>query len=283
MVKKLIILMIMVLVLAGCGGSEDQKTEGPKDEKISFEAYIKEGETFTFEFDPQEAISYQELRNRQLSVDIDPDNWRSYFDVKEVYREHYEYDDEGNQTATFMKGNCIMVVLNDEYYYVDNWSRNGMEYKIFVDGYETRLMTNEGTKYDEATTTYDEVRDYYGADPIIIMTDFENSWDEVTNEKYTGELNSYEMVEISNSNGPIKLIDSSAVSFRKYKDDIYYLVAYDSPEEYFVIFLQTDESTIDREKEYDGALYHTADDRFTGYTKVYPWSTVIEMLKEVND
>ena len=273
----------MLLVLAGCGGSDDQKTEGPKEEKISFEAYIKEGETFTFEFDPQEAISYQELRNRQLSVDIDPDNWRSYFDVKEVYREHYEYDDEGNQTATFMKGNCIMVVLNDEYYYVDNWSRNGMEYKIFVDGYETRLMTNEGTKYDEATTTYDEVRDYYGADPIIIMTDFENSWDEVTNEKYTGELNSYEMVEISNSNGPIKLIDSSAVSFRKYKDDIYYLVAYDSPEEYFVIFLQTDESTIDREKEYDGALYHTADDRYTGYTKVYPWSTVIEMLKEVND
>ena len=176
-----------------------------------------------------------------------------------------------------------MVVLLDDYYYVDNWSRNGLEYEIFVDGYETRVMTNEGKTYDPVTDVYKENSNYSGADPMIILSDFENSWDELTTEKYTGELNSYEMIDISNSNGPIKLVNSSAVNFKKYKDGIYYLVAYDSPDEYFVIFLKSDDNKIDREKEYDGAVYHTANDRYTGYTKVYPWAMVIELMKEVND
>ena len=282
MVKKLISILIVLLILTGCGSGE-KKPDTKTNDKISFEAYVKEGETFTFEFDPSETISYEELRNNIQSIEISPENWRSYFDVKEVYREHYEYDDEGNPTATYMKGNVYMVVLLDDYYYVDNWSRNGLEYEIFVDGYETRVMTNEGKTYDPVTDVYKENRNYSGADPMIILSDFENSWDELTTEKYTGELNSYEMIDISNSNGPIKLVNSSAVNFKKYKDDIYYLVAYDSPDEYFVIFLKSDDNKIDREKEYDGAVYHTANDRYTGYTKVYPWAMIIELMKEVND
>ncbi len=282
MVKKLISILIILLILTGCSSGE-KKPDTKTNDKISFEAYVKEGETFTFEFDPSETISYEELRNNIQSIEISPENWRSYFDVKEVYREHYEYDDEGNATATYMKGNVYMVVLLDDYYYVDNWSRNGLEYEIFVDGYETRVMTNEGKTYDPVTDVYKENRNYSGADPMIILSDFENSWDELTTEKYTGELNSYEMIDISNSNGPIKLVNSSAVNFKKYKDDIYYLVAYDSPDEYFVIFLKSDDNKIDREKEYDGAVYHTANDRYTGYTKVYPWAMVIELMKEVND
>ncbi len=282
MVKKLISILIILLILTGCS-SVEKKPDTKTNDKISFEAYVKEGETFTFEFDPSETISYEELRNNIQSIEISPENWRSYFDIKEVYREHYEYDDEGNPTATYMKGNVYMVVLLDDYYYVDNWSRNGLEYEIFVDGYETRVMTNEGKTYDPVTDVYKENRNYSGADPMIILSDFENSWDELTTEKYTGELNSYEMIDISNSNGPIKLVNSSAVNFKKYKDDIYYLVAYDSPDEYFVIFLKSDNNKIDREKEYDGAVYHTANDRYTGYTKVYPWAMVIELMKEVND
>ena len=280
--KKLISILIILLILTGCS-SVEKKPDTKTNDKISFEAYVKEGETFTFEFDPSETISYEELRNNIQSIEISPENWRSYFDIKEVYREHYEYDDEGNPTATYMKGNVYMVVLLDDYYYVDNWSRNGLEYEIFVDGYETRVMTNEGKTYDPVTDVYKENRNYSGADPMIILSDFENSWDELTTEKYTGELNSYEMIDISNSNGPIKLVNSSAVNFKKYKDDIYYLVAYDSPDEYFVIFLKSDNNKIDREKEYDGAVYHTANDRYTGYTKVYPWAMVIELMKEVND
>ncbi|MBR0417771.1 MAG: lipoprotein [Erysipelotrichaceae bacterium] len=280
--KKLISILIILLILTGCSSGE-KKPDTKTNDKISFEAYVKEGETFTFEFDPSETISYEELRNNIQSIEISPENWRSYFDVKEVYREHYEYDDEGNPTATYMKGNVYMVVLLDDYYYVDNWSRNGLEYEIFVDGYETRVMTNEGKTYDPVTDVYKENRNYSGADPMIILSDFENSWDELTTEKYTGELNSYEMIDISNSNGPIKLVNSSAVNFKKYKDGIYYLVAYDSPDEYFVIFLKSDDNKIDREKEYDGAVYHTANDRYTGYTKVYPWAMVIELMKEVND
>lgn len=282
MVKKLISILIILLILTGCS-SVEKKPDTKTNDKISFEAYVKESETFTFEFDPSETISYEELRNNIQSIEISPENWRSYFDIKEVYREHYEYDDEGNPTATYMKGNVYMVVLLDDYYYVDNWSRNGLEYEIFVDGYETRVMTNEGKTYDPVTDVYKENRNYSGADPMIILSDFENSWDELTTEKYTGELNSYEMIDISNSNGPIKLVNSSAVNFKKYKDDIYYLVAYDSPDEYFVIFLKSDNNKIDREKEYDGAVYHTANDRYTGYTKVYPWAMVIELMKEVND
>ena len=280
--KRLISILIILLILTGCSSGE-KKPDTKTNDKISFEAYVKEGETFTFEFDPSETISYEELRNNIQSIEISPENWRSYFDVKEVYREHYEYDDEGNPTATYMKGNVYMVVLLDDYYYADNWSRNGLEYEIFVDGYETRVMTNEGKTYDPVTRVYKENRNFSGADPMIILSDFENSWDELTTEKYTGELNSYEMIDISNSNGPIKLVNSSAVNFKKYKDDIYYLVAYDSPDEYFVIFLKSDDNKIDREKEYDGAIYHTANDRYTGYTKVYPWAMVIELMKEVND
>ena len=172
----------------------------------------------------------------------------------------------------------------DKYYYVDNWTRNGLEYEVYVDGQETRVMTNNGKVYDPAVEVYQEVRNYSGADPILILTDFENVWDEETNEKYTGQLNSYKMVS---AKGDLYLLNASAIEFKKYKNNIFYFVAYDSPEEYYVILIQTDDKTIDREKEYEGAVYCTSgsrvNERYTGYVRIVPWQMIVDLMKKVND
>lgn len=281
--KKFLSLIIVLFMLAGCGGSDGGKS-GNGSSKISFEAYIREGETFEFSFDPEDAVTYEELRNNEFKDTLSVSNWKDYFDVIETYREHYEYDEEGNETGTYMRGSFYVICLLDKYYYVDNWTRNGLEYEVFVDGYETRVMTNNGKVYDPATTEYCEVRNYYGADAMLILSDFENVWDEETNEKYTGELNSYEMVS---AKGDLYLLNASAVEFKKFKDDIHYFVAYDSPEEYYVILIQTGDKTIDREKEYEGAVYCTSgsrvNERYTGYVRIVPWQMIVDLMKKVNE
>ena len=280
--KRILSLVVIMFMLAGCGGS-DGGSSGNNSSAISFEAYVREGETFIFSLDPKDAVSYEELRNSEFRESLSLSNWRSYFDVKEVYREHYEYDEQGNPTDTYMRGNFYEVILLDDYYYVDNWSRNGQEFEMFLDGKETRTMTSGGRVYDPETTEYFEVKNYYGADPILILSDFENVWDEETNEKYTGQLNSYDMVS---AKGDLYLLKASAVGFKKYGDNNRYLAAYDSPEEYFIILLQTDDETVDREKEYEGAVYYTSgnrvNQRYTGYVRFAPWEMVIEMMKQVN-
>lgn len=280
--KKALSLIAILLVLTGCGGSGESSSAGTS--AISFEAYVREGETFTFNLDPKDAVTYEELRNNEFRDTVSVSNWRSYFDVREVYREHYEYDEQGNRTDTYMRGNFYAIVLLDKYYYVDNWSRNGLEFELFLDGKETRTMTSSGKVYDPETVEYFEVRDYYGADSILILSDFENVWDEETNEKYTGQLNDYDMVSVK---GDLYLLDASVVNFRKYKDDIYCFAAYDSPQEYFIILIQTDDQTIDREKEYEGAVYYSSgnriNERYTGYTRIMPWAMIIELMSKVNE
>ena len=46
--------------------------------------------------------------------------------------------------------------------------------------------------------------------------------------------------------------------FKKYSEDIYYFAAYGAKDEYFVVFVQTDDEKLDRNKEYDGVLYITS-------------------------
>jgi len=285
--KKFIANILILLLISACGSGEDTKPLEDKNSEISFEAYIKDGESFTFSFTPDDAQSYETLRNAQHDVALDASNWSDTFEVKEVYREHYEYDEEGNRTSTYMRGNFYVIQLLDKYYYADNWSRNGQEFKVHVKGQETRVMTNDGRIYDPVTEIYDEAKNFSGADPILILSDFENSWDEITNEKYTGSLESYEILSASNSNGDLHLLDASAISFRRYKDDIYYLAAYDSPEEYFVIFFESEDDRIERENEYRCAVYHQEAgrelERYSGYTYEYPWAMVIEMMTVVNN
>ena len=288
MKKAYVILLslLMFVSISACSGEKKEDVE-TKSDIISFEAYIKEGETFEFELDPNEVISYEEIINNESHETLSLSNWDSYFEFKEVYREHLEYDDEGNVTDTFMKGTFYTVALLDKYYFVDNWSRNGLEYQIYIDGYETRTMTNEGIIYDPITTEYKEVRNYYGAEPMLIMKDFVNSWDEITVEEYSGELNECRMESISNSNGDIFLLNASAVEFKKYKDDIWYFAAYGAPDEYFVLFIQTDDLEPDPYKEYEGAVYVTSgyreNQRYTGYDRIVIHEILTDLLKYVNE
>ena len=282
--KKRLALILAAAILTGCGGSSGGKPEEPEsDPKISFEAYIREGESFLFELDPEDAVSYQTLREHESTYTVSPSDWRSYFDVQEVYREHYEYDDEGKPTSTFMRGKFYSIVLLDPYWFVDNWSRNGLEYEVFLDGTETRVMTNDGVTYDPVTKQYQDVYDFSGADPILLMTDFENSWDEMTDEKYTGQVNSYELVNIK---GDLYLLDAEAVAFKQYQDNIWYFAAYEAPDEYFIIFLESEDGNIDRNWEYEGAVYSTSgarvNERYTGYKRIVPWEMIIELMKQVN-
>ncbi len=285
--KKLIVIFALLLIISGCGSDSDSKPVDNKNPEISFDAYLREGETFSFHFTPDEEVSYQELKDGQSNVTLDVSNWSDIFTVREVYREHYEYDDEGNRTSTYMRGNFYVIELLDKYYYADNWSRNGLNFKVKVDGQETRIMTNDGRIYDPVTEIYDEARNFSGGDPILILSDFENSWDDSTNEKYTGTLNSYEILDASNSNGDLHLLDASLISFKKFKDNIYYLAAYDSPDEYFVIFFETEDGRIERENEYYCAVYHQEADRelyrYSGYTYEYPWAMVVEMMNAINN
>lgn len=281
--RKTIVILAALLLLVSCGAEKKDDAPAGAGGKISFEAYIREDEPFTFEFDPEEVVSYEELREQEFRTEVSGSDWRSYFDVAEVYREHYEYDDDGNETSTYMKGSFYTVSLLDRYYYVDNWSRNGLEFQFFIDGEETRVMTNNGKTYDPETSVYLDVKTYSGADPILIFTDFVNSWDDTTREVYTGKLNNYEMVSVK---GDLYLLNASAVEFRRYSDDIWYFAAYGAEDEYFVILLQTDDEVIDREKEYEGAVYCTSgyrvNERYTGFDRIVVWQMITELMKQVN-
>ena len=106
----------------------------------------------------------------------------------------------------------------------------------------------------------------------------------MTDEKYTGQLNNFELISMK---GDVKLLKSEAVEFKQYQDNIWYLAAYESPEEYYVIFLENDGSAIDRDKEYIGAVYHCTsahgNRRYTGYTRIVPWEMIIDMMEQVRD
>ena len=281
----------LCLTLFACGnnGGGNQNDGGDDNtggsgETVSFEAYIHEGNTFNFDLDPAQAVSYDEIRNAEFKDTLSLDNWDQYFEVKDVYREHMEYDDEGKETSTYMQGNTESMILKDDYYYVDNWSKNGVEFDIYVDGEETRTMYNDGITYDPVTEYIDEVRTYSGGDMMLILTDFVNSWDDVTVETYTGTLNSY---EVESASGDLFLLPSSLVRFRPLEDGLYYFAGYGDPEHYFVIFIETDDEAIDPEKEYDGAVYIASPygdpERYTGLKKVVVSELLRECLKNVNE
>lgn len=287
MKKTAFLILAALLLLTACGSKQGGSgQDGPQNDTgaaISFEAYVKDGETFDFSFDPAEAIPYETLKDESFRTSLSAGNWRSYFDVREVYREHYEYDDEGNPTETYMKGSFYTIDLLDDYYYADNWSRNGLEFEVFMEGEETRIMTNEGITYDPVTIPYQEIRTFTGADAMLIMTDFVNSWDEETIERYSGTLNNYEMIS---AKGDLYLLNASAVEFKHYKDDIYYFAAYGGEDDYFVILIQTDDPVIDWEKEYDGAAYFTSGSgetvRYTGGQKLILWQMIFELMKRAD-
>lgn len=281
-VSVIIAAVALILAVSGCGGvSGSGNSSGP--EKVSFEAYVTEGETFTFEFDPLDAVSYEALREAEFRDSLSLDNWEKYFSVRELHLEHMEYDDDGNETETYMKGDAVCLVLKDDYYYVDNYSRNGVEFSVYVNGTETRIMKNDGITYDPVTTNYDEVRSYSGGDIMLILTDFVNSWDETTVETYTGSLESYEVLSAS---GDLFLIDSSLIEFRHLRDDIYYFAAYGAEDDYFVIFIKMDDALPDPLKEYEGAVYSSSASaqpyRYTGFRRIVISEMLIECLKQVN-
>ena len=285
MKKLLVSILFVCIILSACSsGGGNNNNNNNTSNKISIEAYIKEGETFQFEIDPKDCVSYNELRNAEFNDTLTLDNFDKYFYVGDVYREHYEYDDDGNPTESYMKGNTISISLRDEYYYVDNWTRNGLEFRMHVVGEETRIMKNEGITYDPVVDKFDEVKNYYGADAMIVLSDFVNSWDETSVETYTGHLDSYELLEVK---GNLYLLDSSLISFKKYKDNIYYFAAYEDEDDYFIILIQTDDAKIAYDKDYDGAVYYTSgmrkDVRYTGYDKINLWIMVIDLMKYVND
>ena len=284
--KRLAAILLSVSMLFGCSGSGAGTNDAPaKDENkaISFEVSIPHGDTFEFELIPENEVTYQELRDNIVNESISGSNWRSYFDLKDVYREHYEYDDDGNPTDVYQKGYTVSIILNDGYYYVDNWSRNGLEWQVFVDGVQSMTMTVDGKTDPAIVKNINDIESYSGADAMIIFSDFTDSWGEDTYQYYDGQLNNYEMISCS---GDVKLLNSSVLTFKKLKDDIWYFAAYDSDEEFFVVFFQTNDSSIDREKEYRGAIYATNSygelDPYTGYDVFTPWQAVVEMMKEVN-
>ena len=154
------------------------------------------------------------MRENIIEGDITPGSWRNYFDFADVYREHVEYDENGNPTGAYMKGDIFGIFLNDGYYYVDNSSRNQLEWNIFLEGSETKAMTNEGRVYDPEITEYAWWYDYYGADAFIVLKDFINVWDEGTNERYGGEVLSY---DVSNCSGHFKIISDEYLQYNHLK------------------------------------------------------------------
>ena len=279
--KKLITILFILLILCGCTNSKKEENE-PQKKDLTFEAYINEGETFEFTLIPEEAVSYDQLREGISEADISASNWRSYFDIKEEYREHYEYDDEGNKTDMFAAGKMILTVLDDKYVYVDNWSRNGLEWEIFVDGEETMTMTNNGKTGNPQVNSWLEIKKYSGADAMLVLTDFTDSWGDNTWQKYEGYLNSYDMISCS---GHVKLLDSSLISYKKLKDDIYYFAAYGSDEDFFVVFVQSDNGQINREDEYNAIVYETSPygevERSIGAINLPIWQAYIDLMKKV--
>lgn len=279
--KKLMTLLLIALMLSGCGGSNKGE---PERNSLTFTAYLKASEAFEFTLDPKEALTFQQLRDGIKETDVDGSNWRSYFDIKEVYREHYEYDDQGNRSDTYAAGKMIVTVLNDEYIYVDNWSRNGLEWEVFVEGQQTMTMTNEGKIGSPAVSDYLGPENYSGADAILILTDFTDSWDKLTSQKYEGYLKSYDMISCS---GHLKLLDSSLIKFRHLKDNIYYFIAYESDENFAVIFVESENGEINREDEYNAIIYEKEPgreiERGYGGINVPIWQVYIELMSKVEE
>ena len=64
-------------------------------------------------------------------------------------------------------------------------------------------------------------------------------------------------------------------------------MAYGAEDEYFVIFIETDDPVIDREKEYDGAVYVTSgyrvNERYKGFLKITVWQMITELMNKVNE
>ena len=287
--KKIIVLILCLLTITGCAKKEEAPEPIPEDDRlpIVLNAYIVEGEPFEFRFNIEDAIPYELIRDNLVKTEIGMHNWRSYFEDLEVYREHYLYDEKGEKTSTYMKGKYYTVQLLKDYYFADNYSRNGLEFNAFVDGYETRTMVNDGITYDEVRTDYLEERHFSGADPMFILTDFVNSWDETTVETYSGKVNNFELINIGNSNGDISLLKSSVLNFRHFKDNIYYLLAADSKDDYYVFFVEDDDGIIDREDEYLGSAYHVyngrVDEWHSDLNRLYPWAIVTDLVKAVED
>ncbi len=295
------LLSVIALTFTGCGAAglvealqtvNDQIENTSQTESsnavdpnapITFEAYIKAGETFDFTFDPQAVVSYDALRNGEFRDTLTLENWDQYFEVVERYWEHMEYDNEGQETSTFMKGNCYFMMLKDSYLFADNRSKNETEVGIHIVGEQTHITYNDGVTYDPITEKLDKVVDCSG-DDILLFSDFYDSWDEITNQTDKGTLESYDVVSAS---GELFLLDSSLVKFQTYKDDIRYFAAYGAPDEYFVIFVQTDDEDLDFYKEYDGAVYMTSgyrvNERYTGITKLVINEWLRDCLRKVND
>jgi len=281
--KKIITIMFIALILSACSGYKKEDAE-PVSKNLTFAVHFDGGEEFEFTLNPEEAVSYDEIRENVVEDSISSANWRSYFDIKEVYREHYEYDEKGNKTETYSAGNIIMTVLDDKYIYVDNWSRNGLEWEVFVDGTQSMTVYNNGKVEGPIVKQVYDIEEYSGADAMLIFTDFEDSWDEITQQKYEGSLNNYEMISCK---GDLKLLKSDVIKYKKLKDNIYYFAAYESDENFFVIFVESDSENIQREDEYNTTIYATNTygeiDRNLSSINLPIWEAYIQLMKKVND
>lgn len=282
-----VILTVSAMLMAcSCSGTpvESSKSETTESSKrdITFKAELYGGEAFDFTLNPDEAVSYKTLRDNVTETSVSASNWKDYFDIKEVYREHYEYDDSGSKTSTYRKGNIIMTVLKDDFIYVDNWSRNGLEWKIYVEGEESMTWIKGGKKGKPSVRKYKEEVDKSGADAMLIMTDFIDFLDDSTQQQSKGSLKKYEVVSAS---GNLKLLKSETVKFRKLNDDVCYFAAYGSDKEFFVIFVETNGGTPDRETEYNITVYESDPDGNAekGKSGNYNlWEAYIELMKNVN-
>lgn len=282
-----VVLFLSAMIIAcSCSGAprETPKSETTETAKrdITFKAELYGGKEFDFTLNPDDAVSYKTLRDNVTETSVSASNWNEYFDIKEVYREHYEYDDRGNKTSTYRKGKIIMTVLKDDFIYVDNWSRNGLEWKIYVEGEESMTWIKGGKKGKPSVRKYKEEVDKSGADAMLIMTDFLDSWDDSTQQQSKGSLKKYEVVSAS---GNLKLLKSDTVKFRKLSDDVRYFAAYGSDKEFFVIFVETKDGSPDRESEYNITIYESdsngnAEKGKSGNYNL--WESYIELMKNVN-
>ena len=171
--KKFAVIFVFLLIISGCGSDNAAKPADNKITEISFEAYLKEGENFTFTFTPEDAVSYQELKNAQSSVTLDASNWSDIFTVREVYREHYEYDEAGNMTNKLDPEYQEKIIQRGKNYKNDGWTQAyyrksqktlfngsrelGYEYKNDMNPWDEAMsLANDKEKYKDGA--------YYSAD-----------------------------------------------------------------------------------------------------------------------
>lgn len=282
-----IILTVSAMMMAcSCSGaprktSKSETTAAAKKE-LTFKVELYGGKEFDFTLNPDESVSYKTLSENITETSVSASNWKDFFDIKEVYREHYEYDENGNKTSTYRKGKIIMTVLKDDFIYVDNWSRNGLSWKIYVEGEESMTWIKGGKEGKPSVRKYKDELDKSGADAMLILTDFLDSWDDTTQQQSKGTLKKYEVVSVS---GNLKLLRSDAIKFKKIKDDIYYFAAYDSDKKFFVIFVESPNGTPDRESEYNITVYESASNGTPAKGKsgnYNLWESYIELMKSVN-